>query len=213
MITEAVGLFLVAILLALVEIEIEGKFGWSEKIPTWYRTTGIPGRLWGLVMGGKPLTGYHLFFNGLLLAMLHLKFFEGIAEWTVGAEMTVFARYIAMGVVWDFLWFALNPHYTIKNYRRKNVWWFAKSPWVFGLFPIDYAIGLVMSVGWAFLGGMPWNDVDKSVVAAENQLILIGFMLLFTFVSILLSPLYRLWYRVMRKKDDRDKAGIFHTLP
>lgn len=204
---EALGLFLVALFLALVEIEIEGKYGWAEKIPTWYRTTGFAGKLWGLLMNGKPLTGYHLFLNGMLLAMFHLRFFQG-AEWSVGTELTTLARFFAMAVFWDFLWFVLNPNYTILGYRKNTVWWFSKSRWVFG-FPVDYAWGLGTSVLLAFLSGLPRNGIS----AAKKQFALIYFLALFTSIAIMLSPFYGQWYEAMRKRDDRNKAGIPPRLP
>ena len=201
MLGQSLVLFVVALLLALVEIEIEGKHGWAEKIPTWYRTTGFGGKLWGFIMGGKPLTGYHLFMNALILMMFHLDFFAE-SEWSVKKELMVLAKYGVMATFWDFLWFVLNPYYGIRKYKRKNVWWFAKSHWIFGLFPIDYAMGLGFSLILAYLGER-----------LEDGLVLIGLFFSFTLIIIIVSPLYRRWHIVMRKKDDRDKAGIFHPLP
>ena len=176
----ALFLFAVALLLALVEIEIEGKFGWAEKLPTWYRTTGPAGKLWGLMTSGKPLTGYHLFMNALILLMFHFCFVD--LEWSLQKELMVLARFSLVACFWDFLWFALNPFYGIKNYKRKNVWWFAKSCWILGFFPLDYVGGLAFSVLLAYLSG--------GVESLTLQLGLIGFFLVFTFVSIVLSPLY-----------------------
>jgi len=53
--------FFLAAVFAAIEIEIEGKHGWAEKTSTWFRTQGVPAKLYGLLMGGKPLTGYHMF--------------------------------------------------------------------------------------------------------------------------------------------------------
>lgn len=206
------GLFLLALLLALIEIEVEGKYGWSEKLPTWYRTTGFAGRLWGLMMGGKPLTGYHLFFNCFLIVMFHVRFFEG-SDWSIAEELATMAKFFAMAVFWDFMWFVLNPNYGLRNYKRENIWWFSKSYWVLGLFPIDYVVGLVTSLALAFLSGLPWNAISDGIKTAEKQLAFLGFMMFFTLIVIILSPLYRRWYGNMRKKDEREKAGIFHRLP
>ncbi len=46
---------LFAVIVACIEIESEGRYGWAQKMPTWYRTTGFWGRVYGMVMGGKPL--------------------------------------------------------------------------------------------------------------------------------------------------------------
>ncbi len=209
MFTIALGLFAISLFLALVEIEVEGKYGWAERIPTWYRTTGFAGRLWGLIMGGKPLTGYHLFLNILLLSMFHFKFLDG-AEWSGATELTTLAKFFAMTVCWDFMWFVFNPNYTLKNYKRENIWWFAKSYWVFGIFPFDYVAGWGASVLLAGLSGLAEHS---AIASAMNQMCLLGFLLVFIFIAIILSPVYRWWYKKMRLKDNRDKAGIFHRLP
>ncbi len=197
MIAQALFFFVVTFLLAAVEIEIEGKYGWAEKLPTWYRATGFLGKL----NGGKPLTGYHVFFNAFIVAMFHSCFFLGL-EWSLEAELCLVAKYSALVVFWDFLWFVLNPSYGIKNYKRKNIWWFAKNHWLFGIFPVDYLFGLCFSLVFAYFG-------DE----LEQQLKLIGLFLALTLITIVLAPLYGRWHGFMRKHDERDRAGIFHTLP
>ena len=201
MFVEAIVLFAIALFLALMEIEVEGKFGWAEKIPTWYRTTGLAGRIWGLMMSGKPLTGYHLFLNGVLLTMLHFGFTLGL-EWSLRVELLLIAKYFALAVFWDFLWFVFNPYYGISNYKKENVWWFSKSRWMFGIFPLDYLAGLGCSMIPAYFGGI-----------VKQQLTLIGLLVGFTFLSIVVAPLYRRWYAFMRRRDDRNLAGIIHRLP
>ena len=205
---QALFLYVTGTLLALVEIEIEGKYGWAEKIPTWYRTTGFAGRLWGVFMGGKPLTGYHLFLTCLPLLMLHQKFFEG--NWTLPAEFMVLANYFAMAIVWDVSWFILNPNYGIENFKKGNIWWFAKSPWVLGLFPIDYFWGWATSVGMATLSGLLSHNVNTII---KSQLIILGILFICIFITIYLSHHYVIWRINMGKRDDRTKAGIFHRLP
>ena len=206
MLAEAVCLFAIIMMLALIEIEIEGKYGWSEKIPTWYRTTGFWGRIWAMATNGKPLTGYHLFLGGLILAMFHLKFYQGV-KWSIAAEFVTIAKLYIVVTLWDFLWFCFNPHYTIKGFRKENIWWFSKSHWVLGLFPVDYAWGLGMSVILAAFGGLPRNILNN----IWDQIRLIGILMTFSLIAIVLSPIYRRWYLVMRGKDDRNRAGIFHS--
>ena len=53
-------LFLWAFGLAGIEIEIEGGVGWAQRLPTWYLKRGLTGRIYGLVMGQRPLMGYHV---------------------------------------------------------------------------------------------------------------------------------------------------------
>ncbi|TAL51318.1 hypothetical protein EPN81_00170 [Patescibacteria group bacterium] len=196
--------FLFAILLAAIEVEAEGKNGWAEKMPTWYRTRGIGGRLYGLLMGGKPLTGYHLFMFFLPLVAVHVGFFQGV-RWTISSELIVLARYFALTVLWDYLWFILNPHYGFSKFRRENVWWHQKSYWVFNRFPIDYAIGWILSLGLTYIA----TKAGAPAALQEHILILIGLLVL-TIVTICLSTFYHTWYWRMRAHDDRDDAGIHH---
>ena len=194
---QALFLFTLSFILAGLEVEAEGKYGWASKMPTWYRTSGIAGKLYGMIMGGKPLTGYHSFMFVLPLAIFHAGFFMG-APWSLAAETLAFAKYFATAVLWDFLWFVINPAYGMSNFTKESVWWHAKSYWVFGLFPADYAVGWAISLGCAFaaskLGG-------PSVL--EHAFMMCG-LLVCTIITIALSPLYHAWYKNMRKTDDRD---------
>ncbi len=140
-IAEPMFWFVLALILAAIEIEIEGKQGWAEKMPTWYRTTGFFGKLYGLVMNGKPLTGYHLFMTIFTVMIFHVPFFSG-TKWSVSAELSTLAIYFVWCAVWDYLWFVLNPYYGVRNFKRQNIWWHTKSYWILNLFPLDYVIGL-----------------------------------------------------------------------
>ena len=103
--------------LAGIEIEIEGGYGWAERMPTWFRKRGAVGRVYGVVMGGRPLTGYHVYAFTIPLLLLHLPFVSGV-DWSLGAEVATVATYFALAVVWDYLWFVLNPAYTVKRFQR-----------------------------------------------------------------------------------------------
>lgn len=196
--------FLFAFLLAALEVEAEGRYGWAEKMPTWYRTRGSAGRIYGLMMGGKPLTGYHLFMFFLPLVAVHAGFFLGV-QWSVSGELIVLARYFALAVLWDGLWFVLNPAYGMGGFRREKVWWHAKSYWVFGRFPIDYLVGWVISLALAFAA----SKLGASNAFIEQTLILAGLSVL-TGLTIVFAPFYHCWHAAMRTRDDRDDAGIHH---
>jgi hypothetical protein len=195
---------------AAVEIEIEGKWGWAEKAPTWYRTTGWAAKVYGLFMGGKPLTGYHAFMFFMTAMIFHIQFFMG-TEWSATAELKAWAMYFAWCPLWDYLWFVLNPYYGVWNFKKENVWWHAKNFkgfWIFSSFPVDYFIGWGASLLFAFAAGL----VGDIGVFTQHIQLLLGF-LFFTLVTILaIAPLYQWWYKKMRERDDRDKAGIFHRL-
>ena len=194
---------LFATVLACVEIESEGQYGWAERAPTWFRTTGLPARLYGLVMGGKPLTGYHMFIFFLPVFIFHAHFAMGM-EWSVAEECKAWAMYFAWCVMWDYHWFVLNPHYTGK-FSRDQIWWHTKSYWVLGLFPVDYFVGVGMSIGLAALGGC--LNGGEMFIAHMDQLA--GFTV-YTVGLYLFAPHYHSWYRRMRLRDDRNKVNIFH---
>lgn len=189
---------LFAVVIACVEIESEGRFGWAQKMPTWYRTTGFWGSLYGRLMSGKPLTGYHTFMFFFPALLFHAHFFMGV-PWSGTAELKAWALYFAWCPLWDYYWFALNPHYKGK-FRKDQVWWHAKSPWIAGLFPMDYLVGAAVSLGFAFAAG--------GLVA--HLKLLAGFGIATVLLHALVAPRYHRWYWRMRERDDRDKAPIFH---
>ena len=201
--TTALFYFFLALILALAEIEVEGKFGWAEKLPTWYRTKGW-GKLFGLVTQSRPLTGYHLFINGFVLIFCHIGFFNG-AVWTFGTELTLLSRYVVFAALWDFLWFVFNPEYGLKRFKKSQIWWHSKCHWIFGIMPGDYLNAFVVSTILASLG-----IIFEGTNILLNQFVFLGWILGFTAMSTFFAPAYGRWYKWMRRKDERDKAGIFH---
>ena len=198
--------FVFAAVVACIEIEAEGKFGWAEKMPTWYRTTGFAAALYCRLMGGKPLTGYHLFMFFFPVMLFHAPFFMGVA-WSVSAELMAWSMYFAWCVLWDFLWFVLNPHYGIKNFKREKIWWHAKSIWVFGLFPMDYLVGVVLSLVCATAAAHVAHDPHVSQDQLRRLVAFAGF----TVILILNAPVYHRWRRSMDLRDDRDKVNAIAT--
>ena len=141
--------------LACIEIEIEGGYGWAERLPTWWLSRGIVGRIYAIAMGHRPLTGYHVFAFTIPLLILHLPYDMGV-EWTLGEELRTIATFFALAVIWDYLWFVLNPAYTVARFKRGNVWWF-EVPWIWR-FPLDYYSGIGLSVALAALAAVADGD-------------------------------------------------------
>lgn len=193
-----------ATVIACVEIEAEGKHGWAEKMPTWYRTTGFWAVLYGRIMNGKPLTGYHLFMFFFPILLFHAPFFMG-APWSGAAELTAWAMYFAWCPLWDYHWFVLNPHYK-GRFAKDQVWWHARSRWVADLFPVDYLLGGMLSAAFALASAI----VGDSARSFVDHLTLLWGLGLMTFVLQAMSPAYHRWYARMRLRDDRAKAAIFH---
>jgi len=120
--------FVVGLVLAHLEIQIEGKHGWAEKLPTWRRKFGFMHR---------PVTGYLVCMNLFLLLLLHLPVVY--AGFSLALEAEVLTFFFLLAVFWDFQWFVWNPHYGLAGFRRGNVWWY--PTWI-GPFPADYYTGL-----------------------------------------------------------------------
>ena len=161
-------LFLWAFGLAGIEIEIEGGVGWAERLPTWYLKRGLTGRIYGIVMGQRPLTGYHVYAFTIPMLILHLPYVMGV-DWTVAGELRTIATYFVLAVVWDYLWFVLNPAYTVKRFRRGNVWWF-EVPWIWR-FPLDYYLGVgfsVVLVGLACLVDGSWELLRRHALVPRR---------------------------------------------
>jgi hypothetical protein len=131
------ALWVLCFLLANLEVQIEGPNGWAAKLPTW--RTLDPSITW--IFGGKPVTGYHVYLNLMLLAFFHFPFVFTNFSWK--KEARLISGYVLLTVVWDFLWFVVNPYFGTQRYSAENIWWF--KHWFFG-FPIDYYFGIVVSL-------------------------------------------------------------------
>jgi hypothetical protein len=192
-------LWLWAFGLGCIEIEIEGGHGWAERLPTWYLMRGRTGRVYRLAMGQRPLTGYHVFAFTIPLVIVHLPFAFGL-DWSLSAELSQLAIYFALAVIWDYIWFVMNPAYTVRRFRRGNVWWF-QVPWIWR-FPLDYYMGMGLSVA---LAGVAAVDAG-SWAPVRGQLWLIVGLIVLTALAVLASPLYHRWYRHMRRAGADDRA-------
>jgi hypothetical protein len=132
-----------AFILALWEIQIEGKDGWAAKLPGWRIEKG-----WLVkVTGGRPITGYHVFMTLFLITMVHLPLF--FVPWSWRLESLLMGFYLGMVCLEDFMWFVFNPHYGIKNFRKGKIWW--HHHW-WGPVPSLYWILLVIIIVLVYLG-------------------------------------------------------------
>ena len=130
-------LFLVATLLALLEVQIEGAEGWARALPTWR----VEGALIKAITGGRPITGYHVYLWLLLLALLHTPIL--FTKITRELEARLLGWFLLLTVSWDFLWFLWNPSFGLSKFRPDNIWWYSR--WILGI-PIDYYVGLGLSL-------------------------------------------------------------------
>ena len=128
-------LYLLALTLAFVEVQIEGPDGWAAKLPCW-RPAGHKwyARIYTRVLGGKELTGYHAAVFSFALLILHLPYAWGL-PWSTSSEFATLSQFFLFIVVWDFLWFIINPHYGLKKFRPNCIAWHKR--WLLGV-PLDY---------------------------------------------------------------------------
>ena len=132
-----------SVILAIWEIQIEGKEGWAAKLPAWR----IEKRWIIKLTGGRPVTGYHVFMTLFLIATVHLPLF--FVAWSWRLESLLLGFYVGMVLLEDFLWFVLNPHYGIKNFRKGKIWW--HTSW-WGPVPALYWFLLVICIVLLYLG-------------------------------------------------------------
>jgi len=186
--------------LAGIEIEIEGGVGWAERLPTWYFKRGRVGQVYGWVMGHRPLTGYHVYAFTIPLLILHLPYVMGV-HWTLANELRTIATYFVLAVVWDYLWFVLNPAYTVRRFRRGAVWWF-EVPWIWR-FPLDYYVSWALSIALAALAAVAAGDATP----LWHHLLMLAGLIVLVAVTVGLAPMYHRWYRHMRRAGADDRAS------
>jgi hypothetical protein len=151
---NAVYYYAVALVLAQLEIQIEGPYGWAARLPTWRWDS--PAVLRWL---GKPVTGYHVFLNLFILLFLHLPVVLGAPS--LEREAEILSLYFLLCVSWDFLWFACNPHFGLRRFKPENVWWF--RGWWLGI-PRAYFGGIALSAALWILPG----DAGRRAARAES---------------------------------------------
>jgi hypothetical protein len=132
-----------------------------------------------------------------------LSFHLGLAfgmPWSWALEARLFAAYLVFNVIWDFLWFVLNPHFGWARFRKGAVWWHDRR-WV-GRFPIDYWNGFVLSF---VLAALPRLWGDGTVLAAHARYV--AGMVVLTAVTAAFAPVYQRWYAHMRRPGS-DQRGL-----
>jgi hypothetical protein len=193
-------LYFYALLFALVEVEIEGAHGWAEKLPTWYRVTPWYARMVAFVLSGKPATGYHMMMFPIPIVSFHLGLCFGL-PWSWALEARLCAAYVVFNVIWDFLWFVLNPYFGWKRFRKGAVWWHNRR-WL-GRFPVDYWNGFAVSF---VIAALPWLAGGGRTVLVQHALYTAG-MVALTALTAALAPVYQRWYAHMRREGS-DERGL-----
>lgn len=167
---DVLGIFIFCVILAFLEIQIEGKEGWAARLPAWKPSHHVwYARFYRSVMSGKDLDGYHIAVSALVAIFIHYPYFVGRA-WSLDAELTTISLFLLIAVIWDFLWFVLNPHYGLRRFRSVHIWWHKK--W-FLLMPVDYYVGFVASA-------MFYTRFSLDSALLKEWFSIVGLFLLFT---------------------------------
>ena len=132
---------LLAVLYALVEIQIEGKAGWARHLPTFRINV-----FFRKFLGGKPLTGYHIFMLMTFVVVFHAMMHN---EMSWRNEIQIFGLLNWFFVIEEISWFILNPHYTLQKFLDKDIRWHKR--WLWGL-PVSYWIGILLGTWGLYLG-------------------------------------------------------------
>lgn len=123
-----------AAIFAALEIQIEGDAGWAADLPTWR----VDSRWLRPLLGGRPLTGYHLYCQLFMLVMVHLPYGLSLASPSLKTEARIVAFLMLFWILEDFLWFVFNPRYGLAGFTRERATWHADSWW--WIMPREYWI-------------------------------------------------------------------------
>lgn len=110
---------LLAFMVAKLEIQIEGKEGWANHLPT-YRFKNWFSRIF---LGEYEMTGYHVWLNTTLITFAHFIFFAGV-PWSIDMEFRILGVFFIGAALEDLFWFILNPEFGIRKFQRQHVPWF-----------------------------------------------------------------------------------------
>jgi hypothetical protein len=115
---QLVFLILVSLVIALQEIQIEGKGGWAEHLPTWK----IKNPIRGIVGWPTLVDGYHLYLWLLMFLIFHAPFFFGF-PFNKTNELLAIEMVLLFSILEDFLWFVFNPAWGIKKFFTEEIPW------------------------------------------------------------------------------------------
>lgn len=139
---QIIFLFVFCLVLAALETQIEGGAGWAQNLPTWKPSPSkLISRLYRKIMSGRELTLYHVLIFTLAFVFLHYPYFSG-KTWNFSSELTTLSLFFLVIVIWDFLWFVVNPRYDFRRFWGRHVLWHKK--WFLHM-PIDYWFALIIS--------------------------------------------------------------------
>jgi hypothetical protein len=106
-----------AVIFALLEIQIEGKDGWAAKLPCWRQEKGLLVKL----SGGRPITGYHIVMITFMILMFHFPLL--FVKLSLSIELLILGLMFETFLFEDFFWFVFNPNFGLKKFKKSEIWW------------------------------------------------------------------------------------------
>tara|TARA_A100001234_G_C12501394_1_gene332047 strand:- start:91 stop:606 length:516 start_codon:yes stop_codon:yes gene_type:complete len=164
LIIHTIFIVIFAILYSILEIEIEGKSGWAENLPTQYSGIG-------------RFTYYHIILNIIIILVIT---YSTLLLKNTNLWIVLFYIIICF-LVKDFSWFVLNPYYTLDKYSRENIWWYSDEEWILKN-PMHNWIGIIFLLLILII---------TQNIKLLNSLIVTIIMIL---IVILISEEYHRWY-------------------
>lgn len=125
---------------ALLEVQIEGDQGWARALPTWR----VRNRWTERFLGGRDITGYHLWIHVFVALLVHLPYAVVPHAWAWATELRILSFLVLFWILEDFLWFVCNPAFGLRRFRPAKVPWHAPNWW--GPMPRDYWIFIPVGV-------------------------------------------------------------------
>ncbi len=124
-----------SLILAYLEIQIEGREGHAKNLPCWRRNIKTFTKIFGC-----EVTGYHSALYLFLFTSFHFIFC--FIPWRLSTELFVLGLVIELLLLEDFFWFLLNPAFGIEKFKKEFIPWHKK--WI-GPIPTVYyyALGVI----------------------------------------------------------------------
>jgi len=172
---QPIYVFILALILAILEVQIEGANGWAKNLPTWRANPDKwYAKIYMEIMEGKEMTGYHLSLFSMILLLFHFPFVSGI-QWTMANEISTIIIFLFFIVVEDYLWFVVNPHFTVKNFKGDHLFWHKK--WFLKI-PRDYWTAFLLSLVLALFKNYYYENGFL-----KNWAIMLGILFILTILT------------------------------
>ena len=129
--------FVLALVYAAIEIEIEGPDGWAKNLPTPQNFLGHLSlyHVYMIFLAVCILSGFYYFRNTAIKTesshVVEPKKRPNLALRILTVIGQILWMLIFFFLIQDLLWFVLNPSYTINGYCASKIPW--HTPWLWGI--------------------------------------------------------------------------------